>query len=59
MRDNKENTESIATRTLLLVIDWRDDVISNPIGQGSRIVYQLRVDIGVTRPGISSEWPQI
>ena len=58
MRGNKENTESIATRTLL-VIDWRDDVISNPIGQGSRIVYQLRVDIGVTRPGISSELPQI
>ena len=58
MRDNKENTESIATRTLL-VIDWRDDVISNPIGQGSRIVYQLRVDIGVTRPGISSERTQI
>ncbi len=58
MRGNKENTESIATRTLL-VIDWRDDVISNPIGQGSRIVYQLRVDIGVTRPGISSERPQI
>ena len=58
MRDNKESTESIATRTLL-VIDWRDDVISNPIGQGSRIVYQLRVDIGVARPGISSERPQI
>ena len=57
MRDNKESTESIATRTLL-VIDWRDDVISNPIGQGSRIVYQLRVDIGVARPGISSERPQ-